>query len=520
MKGLRLRRSITLYVWMLAASTAILVLILSAVLFHGLQTARKTSEEVRRSQVAVSELNALNLDLLNAETGQRGYLLTHDTAYLAPYLAIVARRNSYEQDLAALARQHLSGAPWPRMIALFNAKMDELKQTITEAEAGRYGAALAIVRSNRGKDLMDEFRRLEGAVIRTRREALRRQMDESQAAARFSLMILSAGGMVVVLLVLTMARLVTARVHRELGALSEAITAIAWGDLDRRALAVSDDELGQVANSVNVLAQRLAGAQAAQRDTLERLRLSMTELERSNRELDGFAYVASHDLRAPLRGIRNLVEWIRDDILGSASADTVENLRLLQGRVDRLDMLLDSLLQYSRVGRGGDPQEVDTAGLMAGMIDYLAPAPGFTIVCEGPMPVFRCRRAPLEQSLRNLIGNAIKHHDHASGRVEVSAVDLGDVVEFRIADDGPGIPERFHERVFQMFQTLKPRDQVEGSGMGLAIVKKAVETNGGAIRIESSPPRRGTVFIFTWAKSPPPGGGEAAVASASSRALG
>jgi len=122
------------------------------------------------------------------------------------------------------------------------------------------------------------------------------------------------------------------------------------------------------------------------------------------------------------------------------------------------------------------------------------------VVVRGPLPALRTDRAPLEQVLRNLIGNGLKHHDRTSGSVTVSARDVGDTVEFCVEDDGPGIPTRFHERIFQMFQTLKPRDEVEGSGMGLAIVKKTVEVYGGSIRIESAPPIRGTAFIFSWQK--------------------
>jgi signal transduction histidine kinase len=135
---------------------------------------------------------------------------------------------------------------------------------------------------------------------------------------------------------------------------------------------------------------------------------------------------------------------------------------------------------------------------VADIWDYLAPPAGFVLACPDPMPTLLTPRAPLEQVLRNLIGNAIKHHDRAHARIEVSARACGDCIEFRISDDGPGVPPEFHERIFQMFQTLKPRDQMEGSGMGLAIVRKAVEAAGGSVRVQSAHPERGTTFLFTW----------------------
>jgi signal transduction histidine kinase len=164
-------------------------------------------------------------------------------------------------------------------------------------------------------------------------------------------------------------------------------------------------------------------------------------------------------------------------------------------------MLLDSLLQYSRVGRsGGTAEDVDIAVLVGEIAEYSPPPSGFTVAFRGESPTIRTNKAPLEQVLRNLIANGSKHNDAATGYVVVSARDLGDTIEIRVEDDGPGIPAAFHARIFQMFQTLKSRDEVEGSGMGLAIVKKSVEGQGGTITVESAPPHRGTAFVFTWKK--------------------
>ena len=163
--------------------------------------------------------------------------------------------------------------------------------------------------------------------------------------------------------------------------------------------------------------------------------------------------------------------------------------------------LLDDLLQYSRAGRmEGEVRRVDTGALVGDIVSYLDPPPGIEVVTVGKMPVFQTAKAPLTQVLQNLISNAIKHHDREKGTIEISAVDYGDSYEFAVADDGPGIPAEFHERVFRMFQTLRPRDEVEGSGVGLAVVKKVVEWQGGVVFLESQPGMRGTTFRFTWNK--------------------
>lgn len=234
---------------------------------------------------------------------------------------------------------------------------------------------------------------------------------------------------------------------------------------------------------------------------VERLRQREAELATSNGELEQFAYVASHDLRAPLRGIRNLAGWIKDDVTGKVDDEAMENLDLLQRRAERLDLLLEGLLEYSRIGRmDGGVEPVDIRRVVSDIADYISPPPGFSLECRGDMPELATHRAALEQVLRNLISNAVKHHDRPDGRVAVSCHDCGDSLEFSVTDDGPGIPPEYHESIFKMFQTLKSRDQVEGSGMGLAIVKKAVERHGGTIRVESDPTRRGTAFVFTWGK--------------------
>jgi PAS domain S-box-containing protein len=228
------------------------------------------------------------------------------------------------------------------------------------------------------------------------------------------------------------------------------------------------------------------------------------ELERSNADLQEFAYAASHDLKAPLRAIAHLAEWIREDIVAIAKPDTIENLDLLQGRVARLQMLLDGLLAYSRVGRTDtDTEDVDIAEVVRDVASMLELPPGFVVTCDGEMSVIRTHRTPIQMVFKNLISNALQHHDRAEGRISVSMRRLDEIVEFRVADDGPGIAKQFHDRIFVIFQTLKSRDATESGGIGLAIVKKKVESNGGKIWVESDPPARGATFVFTWKITPP-----------------
>jgi PAS domain S-box-containing protein len=231
-----------------------------------------------------------------------------------------------------------------------------------------------------------------------------------------------------------------------------------------------------------------------------RLTQQASDLTRSNEELEQFAYVASHDLRAPLRGIKNLVSWIEEELEQALTGDTRTNLKLLNNRVQRLESLLDNLLEYARAGRQVESVElVDTRALVAELASLLNPPKGFRITAAAALPTLNAPRAPLTQVLQNLINNAIKHHENPSnGHVWVDARPRPGGVEFIVSDDGSGVPPAYRSRVFGMFQTLKPRDEVEGSGMGLAIVKKLVERYHGEVWLDDGPDGRGLAVHFTW----------------------
>jgi PAS domain S-box-containing protein len=234
------------------------------------------------------------------------------------------------------------------------------------------------------------------------------------------------------------------------------------------------------------------------------LEAKQAELIRSNKDLEQFAYVASHDLKAPLRAIDLLVQWITEGLAGYEANNVQENLGLLSKRTQRLNRLLDDLLAYSRAGRKvGAHRMADTHALVLDVVQMINPPSTISVSIEGKLPSFKTHPTPLEQVLRNLIGNAVKHHPGPQGRVVVSCQEQGDQYVFAIEDDGEGIPAQYAERVFEMFQTLKPRDQVEGSGMGLAIVNRIVQWQGGRVWFESAPSGRGAVFKFQWKKLQP-----------------
>jgi PAS domain S-box-containing protein len=223
-------------------------------------------------------------------------------------------------------------------------------------------------------------------------------------------------------------------------------------------------------------------------------------LERSNRELDQFAYVASHDLKAPLRGIASLAEWLEEDLGPALNEDGHRKMSLLRGRVHRMEALIQGILDYSRAGRlAGKREEVDVKRLLDEVTEMLAPAPPASVIVSGLMPSLLTEKIAIQQVFLNLIGNALKHAGRPDAEVRVEARDAGDRYEFRIIDNGPGIAPEFHDRIWGIFQTLLPRDKFESTGIGLAIVKKIVESRGGRAWIESAE-NKGAAFLFSWPK--------------------
>lgn len=211
------------------------------------------------------------------------------------------------------------------------------------------------------------------------------------------------------------------------------------------------------------------------------------ELQRSNRDLDDFAYIASHDLRSPLRGIESLAGWVIEDAAEQLPTESRDHLEKLIGRIKFMQSLLSNLLAYSRVGRVSERvQSVDTQKMVVEISNMLSKPEKMTVIAKD-LPTIDTLQTPLETCLRNLIDNAIKHHDRDDGVVTVTSRQEKDNVYFEVADDGPGIPKRSLERVFKIFQTLQPRqNSTSGSGVGLSIIKKTIETYGGSISVAST----------------------------------
>lgn len=225
-------------------------------------------------------------------------------------------------------------------------------------------------------------------------------------------------------------------------------------------------------------------------------------LRESNEDLERFAYVCSHDLKSPLRAIDNLSQWIEEDLADALRGETKRHMDDLQKRVRRMEKLLDDMLEYARIGRKAQTGESETiAGktLVEDVIGLVAAPREFSIQANEGFERINVKRMPLQQVLCNLVQNAVKHHDKDAGTIVMDVEDSGSTYIFSISDDGPGIDPRYHQKIFEMFQTLKSRDQKEGSGMGLAIINRIIAERGGNITVESEE-GKGATFRFAWPK--------------------
>lgn len=232
-------------------------------------------------------------------------------------------------------------------------------------------------------------------------------------------------------------------------------------------------------------------------ETNRKLEKINAELDHANRELKDFAYVVSHDLKAPLRAVNRLASWLHEDHAHKLDESGQESLVMLQNRVKRMDNLINGVLTYSRIGRSeGEKQQLDLNKIVEYVVENLSIPDHISITIEKPLPTVFCNQTQIEQIFQNLISNGVKYNDSDEGWIKIDHVDEKSQWVFSVSDNGPGIDPKYHKKVFRMFQTLHTKDEKESTGVGLTVTKKIVEFQGGRIWIESIPDQ-GCTFYFT-----------------------
>ena len=262
------------------------------------------------------------------------------------------------------------------------------------------------------------------------------------------------------------------------------------------------DDQGNISSAVHIIRDITERKKAEEvlEGLNEDLESAVRELNRSNKELQDFAYVTAHDLKSPLRAIGALAHWISTDYADKFDEDGREQMKLLMDRVKRMHNLIEAILHYSRIGREKEKHvQVNLNELVPAVIDMVAPPRNIAITTENELPVIECEETHIIQVFQNLLSNAVKYLDKPQGRIRIGCVEEDGSWKFSVADNGPGIEEKYFKKIFEIFQTLSPRDQVANTGIGLSIVKKIVKVYGGRVWVESEA-GKGSIFFFTLPK--------------------
>ena len=289
---------------------------------------------------------------------------------------------------------------------------------------------------------------------------------------------------------------------------------IAQGDLSHRVSTSGSYEINILSQTFNKMAETLQKAIVHRDEEIDNrkkaelalgvvnkdLKTTVEKLTTTNRELKEFAHITTHDLKTPLRGIGTLAEWLVKDYADKFDDEGRKSVHLMMNRVNRLYRQIDNILWYSEIGCVAvEESEVDLNKLIEDVTDSIAPAENVKVIINGQLPTIVCEQIRMKQVFQNLISNAVKYIDKPAGLITIGCTDEGDYWKFSVTDNGPGIEERYFEKIFRIFQTLATKEADQGTGMGLAIVKKIVESYGGRVWVESKA-GQGSTFAFTLPK--------------------
>ncbi len=431
---------------------------------------RSSAEESLRLLITLTELHNRIEDLLSSDASTLAAEIDNDIARLTSRgimtLSISPQFTDLEKLGKLLARIHgvISGADG---LGETEERLRSSMNATSKANA-QFDTVLFEVSANLSR------------FVRASEEEIREVYAVAASRAKrkvISEIVLNAGlGLGIVVAVwLVIARQIGAR----LAQLAGNVRRLAFGDLAPFAKDDGSDEVSEMARALEIFRQ------------------NALELRRSNEDLANFAYAASHDLRTPLRAIRDLVDWTIEDQGPSLGPAVASNLGLIRTRADRLSNLLQDLLDYARAGQTVSRiSEVDLQTLVTEVGELVGRNEALTIACQQTCNI-RVDPVPMRTILMNLISNSVKHSDRDAVQVDISVCEFPGGWKIVVKDDGPGIPLKYQRKVFELFQTLQSKDDVDGSGLGLAMVEKLISQMEGSIELVSNPPtERGATFIL------------------------
>lgn len=465
--------------------------------FRQAENVKENSSYVAISSSIVQDGNRFQRNILNMISGLRGFLLTGENYFLQSYDSASLENASIMKELRTLLPDtsyqfHLLedidslNTHWLKDFAtpLRNAKISAEQSEKNLPHFNRlYREKMFISEESKINVLIQqklrEFINIEYQQREVKRDVLSASVQRTKMIS-FTLMTVS------VVIGFSIVGFLTYRITKRILKMVHMANAIAEGDYQVHTEESGKDELGKLAQSLNRMAKILD--------------INIAELKHKNKELDQFAHIVSHDMKAPLRGIDNVVSWIEEDHKEELSPKVSEYMELIKSRVSRGENLIQGLLTYARIGKGNSiTEEVDVGLLVHEVLENYILRSDFRLKIAPNLPRLRTNKVLLFQVFSNLVGNAIKHNDKEKGYLHIYHKDHETHYEFFIEDNGPGISKQYHDKIFMIFQTLKERDSFESTGVGLAIVKKILDSRNEKIAIDSEQ-GRGTLFSFTWKK--------------------
>ena len=469
---------------------------------HHLTTAR--NRVVDRVDIATNTALVLTNAMVNQETGVRGFVLGGNDAFLDPYHSGVADARRSLAQLDALARHEDAGG-LREDLAMVRRAIDGWETTYavpTMQRIHRLGAGhVEDAAVAGGKARFDAVRT---ALARLRGDLQAQRVDaRAQLASAANTLTRSLVFAAVLLLAAVLAIVVIGRqvVERPIARLATQVRAVAGGALQRPIRPGGPSDIERLGRDVESMRERIVRELEVLRAAEAEIQAKALALERSNAELEQFAYVASHDLQEPLRKVTSFCQMLERRYSGQLDERGEQYIAFAVDGAKRMQALINDLLAFSRVGRIERPRElVDVGELVTQATSALGLAieeAGATVEVDGPLPEVYAERTLLGLVLQNLIANAIKFRADEPPRVRVSARRDGEQWDFAVADNGIGIDPQYAERIFVIFQRLHPRDTYDGTGIGLAMCRKVIEHHGGHIWLQDGRNGNGATFRFT-----------------------
>ncbi|HEX2607018.1 MAG TPA: ATP-binding protein [Flavisolibacter sp.] len=465
--------------------------------FRQSEKVKENAEFLAQSSTFIRNSNRFQRNILNMISGLRGFLLTGEGYFLQAYDTAALENKTILKELSdALPDTSQQHSLLIQIEQLNNLWVNEFASPLRLAKISAEASDRNIAYFNKlyrekikisnerqiNVDLQQKLREFVNIEYERRdiQKAILSSSVQSTRSISFTLTVTS------IILAVFIAGFLSYRISRRVLKMVKMADSIAAGNYEVRTSASGNDEVSQLAISLNKMAKVLS--------------TNISELQHKNQELDQFAHIVSHDMKAPLRGIDNVVTWIEEDHEQELSPKLKEYITLIKGRAKRGENLIQGLLAYARVDKELIPAEwVEVQQLISEILENFSDKQNLVVHFRDHLPSIFTERLPLFQVFSNLISNAIKYNDKPKLILEIGCTETETSYLFSVKDNGPGIHENYHKKIYLIFQTLQERDSLESTGVGLAIVKKILDARHESITLQSIP-GNGAEFQFTWKK--------------------